>query len=425
MKKYRQKMLAIIMILALAALALAGCRSQDVMSAELTDAAEGMPGLVKSSRSYVFTGEETGLTDLSVELFRQICSGGENAMVSPLSLVTDLTMLARGAKEGTLKQMENGLGGDVDYMTAYLKYYLNGLPQTKNTKMTSANSVWIRDDEERLMVNDQFLVDVREYFGAEVYRAAFDDKTVKDMNRWCSKKTDGMVKKMIEMLPDTDVIHLLNAICFDGAWMNPYEKEEVREDVFTTENGEGQNTEFMFSMEYSYLEGEHETGFVKPYKDGYSFVALLPEESMSIKDYVQSLTGKGLRTLLSSASSEMVETAMPAFQMEYTAGSETLIPVLQSMGMTDLFDMDRADLTGIGESSRGNLFVSSVVQKCFIEVDAEGTRAAAVTDIAVADSAAPEPATVKMVRLDRPFVFAIIDDQCGVPVFLGLVTEVA
>ena len=406
-------------------LTLAGCDGQNVMSAELTDAAEGVPGLVKSSRAYVFNGEEIGLTDLSVELFRQICCGGGNAMVSPLSLVTDLTMVARGAKGETLKQMENGLGGDADYMTAYLQYYLNNLPQTKNTKMTSANSVWIRDDEERLTVKDQFLVDVREYFGAEVYRAAFDDETVKDMNRWCSRKTDGMVKKMIEMLPDTDMIHLLNAICFDGAWQTPYEKGQVREDVFIAENREGQNTDFMFSTEYSYLKGAHETGFVKPYKDGYSFVALLPEAGLSMKDYVQSMTGEGLRTLLFSASSEMVETAMPAFQMEYTADSETLIPVLQSMGMTDLFEMDRADLTGIGESSQGNLFVSSVVQKCFIEVDAEGTRAAAVTDIGMTEGAAPEPVEVKTVRLDRPFVFAIIDDQCGVPVFLGVVTEVA
>ena len=75
-------------------------------------------------------------------------------------------------------------------------------------------------------------------------------------------------------------------------------------------------------------------------------------------------------------------------------------------------------------SSRGNIYVSSVAQKCFIEVDAEGTRAAAVTDIAASDECAPEVMEMKTVRLDRPFVFAIVDDQCGVPVFLGAVTEV-
>ncbi|MGN1144149.1 MAG: serpin family protein, partial [Anaerovoracaceae bacterium] len=396
-------------------------------------------------------------TDLSVDLFQRICSGEENALVSPLSLVTDLTMLGRGAKGETLTQMEQGLGRDMDFLTAYLQDYFGGLPQTKKAKLTSANSVWIRDDAERLTVEEQFLVDARAYFDAEVYRAAFDRGTVADMNRWCSEKTDGMVEDMIRELPEDEVIHLLNAICFDGTWQDPYEKHQIRKDVFTSETGVQKNVDFMYSTESGYLEGEYETGFVKPYRDGYSFVALLPKEdmgagsqpdsrvgqamdtrergqAMSMAEYVQSLTGERFRELLdaafssasedSEASEVLVETTMPMFQMEYTAGKEKLIPVLESMGMTDLFDSGRADLSGMAVSSRGNIYVSSVAQKCFIEVDAEGTRAAAVTDIAVSDECAPEVMEMKTVRLDRPFVFAIIDDQCGVPLFLGVVTEV-
>lgn len=438
-------------------LGLAGCGSGEIgapagetgNSVELTGAAEGVPGLENSSQLYCFVGEEDCLTDLSVELFRRICSGEENALVSPLSLVTDLTMLGRGAKGETLTQMEQGMGRDMDFLTAYLQDYIGGLPQTEKAKLTSANSVWIRDDAERLTVEEQFLVDARAYFNAEVYRAAFDRGTVADMNRWCSEKTDGMVEDMIRELPEDEVIHLLNAICFDGAWQDPYEKHQIRKDVFTSETGVQQNVDFMYSTESVYLEGDYETGFVKPYQDGYSFVALLPKEdsrtgqamdtrergqAMSMAEYVQRLTGERFRGLLdaafssasgaSEASEVLVETAMPMFQMEYTAGKEKLIPVLESMGMTDLFDSGRADLSGMAVSSRGNIYVSSVAQKCFIEVDAEGTRAAAVTDIAAGDECAPEVMEMKTVRLDRPFVFAIVDDQCGVPVFLGVVTEV-
>ena len=369
-------------------------------------------------------------------------------------------MLGRGAKGETLTQMEQGMGRDMDFLTAYLQYYLDGLPQTEKAKLTSANSVWIRDDAERLAVEEQFLVDARAYFDAEVYRAAFDRGTMADMNRWCSEKTDGMVEDMIRELPEDEVIHLLNAICFDGTWQDPYEKHQIRKDVFTSETGARQNVDFMYSTESVYLEGEYETGFVKPYQDGYSFVALLPKmdvgagsqpdsrtgqamgtretgQAMSMAEYVKSLTGERFRELLdaafsptsdasdaSDASEVPVETAMPMFQMEYTAGKELLIPVLQSMGITDLFDAGKADMSGMAVSSRGNIYVSSVAQKCFIEVDAVGTRAAAVTDITVSDECAPEFEEMKTVRLDRPFVFAIVDDRCGVPVFLGVVTEV-
>ena len=203
-------------------------------SVELTAAAEGVPGLEAESQAYCFVGEEDCLTDLSLELFQRICSGEKNALVSPLSLVTDLTMLSRGAKGQTRAQMEQGLSRDVDYLTAYLQYYFGGLPQTEKAKLTSANSVWIRDDAERLTMEEQFLVDARAYFEAEVYRAAFDRGTVADMNRWCSEKTDGMVEDMIRQLPEDEVIHLLNAICFDAAWQEPYEKYQVRKDVFTS-----------------------------------------------------------------------------------------------------------------------------------------------------------------------------------------------
>ena len=140
----------------------------------------------------------------------------------------------------------------------------------------------------------------------------------------------------------------------------------------------------------------------------------------ALSKYVESMTGDSLRQLLDSRTDVMVKTKLPVFTSEY---SVDLIPALEALGIEDLFDETAADLSGMATSSRGNIFISKVFQKTFIEVDTEGTRAAAVTDIAASDSAAMVEPDYKEVYLDRPFLYMIVDDATGVPVFMGTVTE--
>lgn len=399
---------------------------------------------------FCFVGEEMGLTDVSVNIFRESFRSDDNTMISPLSLITALTMTARGADGETLDQLEEAIGSDIDYFTAYLGSFLASL-EGRPAKFTSASSVWFRDDAERLTVNEQFIADAEGYFNADIFKAAFDKGTVKDINRWCSEKTDGMIEELVKEIKPDEVIRLLNAICFDAKWQKPYESTDVGNGEFLNAGGGTSKTDFMYGQETRYLEDNMVKGFVKPYEGGFSFVALVPKAGVimydgvypdqpgqpmtggeiygeytgeltaeALAEYIESMTGDSLRNLLDSQTETIVKTKLPVFTSEY---SVDLIPALEVLGVTNLFDAEKADLSGMATSSRGNIYISKVFQKTFIEVDTEGTRAAAVTEIVANDCAAVEMLDVKEVYLDRPFLYMIIDDSTGVPVFMGTVTE--
>jgi len=175
----------------------------------------------------------------------------------------------------------------------------------------------------------------------------------------------------------------------------------------------------LHSEEGLYLDDGKATGFLKPYAGGhYSFAALLPNEDVLIDDYIASLTGIGLLNTIQNAQNTQVQTSMPKFEYEYTI---SMVDALKSLGMTDAFDMGRADFGRMAVMESGDsIFVSEVLHKTFISVDQRGTRAGAVTAVMIAVGAVPRQ-EIKVVRLDRPFVFAILDNATGLPLFLGTV----
>ena len=180
----------------------------------------------------------------------------------------------------------------------------------------------------------------------------------------------------------------------------------------------------MLSMERSYLEGELATGFVRPYEGyEYGFVGLLPNEGVTVSDLLASLDGTSLQALLEPRPNTVADVGLPRFTVTY--GNE-LSEELASLGVTDVFDQDRADLTRMGTSDNGPLYASAVLHKTFIDVNEEGTSAAATTVVEVADGAAAqdESPEVKEVILDRPFVYLIVDYATMTPVFIGTVMSV-
>ena len=149
-------------------------------------------------------------------------------------------------------------------------------------------------------------------------------------------------------------------------------------------------------------------------------MALLPKEGVRLRDYIASLTGENLRTMLSNVQDTKVETAIPKFQSEYTVEMKE---ILQTLGMTDAFDPEQADLSGIGETSTGLLYINQVLHKTYIAMDEQGTKAGAATVVATGEGAAP-PTEVKTVYLDRPFLYLIVDREAGLPVFMGTVMDI-
>ncbi len=361
------------------------------------------------------------IADISVDTLKSLYKGDENVLVSALSVSLALGLTAGGAKGETLSQFEKVLGRGVsmDEMTAFYEALTEKLEESEDVEIDLANSVWIRDDKSAIRVNGDFLEYADEVFDADVYTKPFDSSTVKDINNWVNDNTDGMIKNIVDKIPLDTVMYLINALAFDAKWQRKYTDTS---DYFKFTNcvGETETVTGMFSSESIYLEDENTTGFIKKYKGGeYGFAVFLPNSDISINDYVTELSGQKLMNMLSTAQEVPVEAKLPKFSFEYSAN---LNGTLKAMGLTDAFDSASADLSGLGTSEYGNLYVSEVVHKTFIEVAEEGTKAAAVTSVAVnTESAYMPPENVKYVTVNRPFVFAIIDTQTNLPLFLGTV----
>lgn len=180
----------------------------------------------------------------------------------------------------------------------------------------------------------------------------------------------------------------------------------------------------MYGGEFHYLKDDTAQGFLKYYEGNqYAFAALLPNEGIRVSDYVSSLTGEKLHGILADSICTEVHTVLPKFEVRYET---EMNDILEEMGITDLFDTDRADLSGIGSLEEITLVVNRILHKTFITVDEQGTKVgAAAVDEACAEAAEADGETeIKNVRLDRPFLYMIIDEKTKTPVFIGTVMEV-
>ena len=364
--------------------------------------------------------QNKAVTDFALRLFRESETSGENTLISPLSVLCALAMTANGAKEETLSQMEAVLGMSVEELNLYLYSYVKNLPQGEKYKLSLANSIWFTDDE-RFTVNRDFLQTNADYYGADIYKAPFNDQTLKDINNWVKQNTDNMIPGVLDEIPQDAIMYLINALAFDSEWGTKYEENQVRDGEFTKEDGTKQSAEFMYGSEESYLEDEYATGFIKKYYSGkYAFVALLPKEGTSVSEYMATLDGESLNALLANSQYADVRTSLPKFETEYAV---EMAEVLESMGMTEAFDPSSADFDGLGSSDTGNIYLSRVIHKTFISVAEKGTKAGAVTALVATPESAP-PEEKKEVYLDRPFVYMLIDCENNIPFFIGTLMDV-
>lgn len=361
------------------------------------------------------------VTDFAIRLFRAANADGENTLISPLSVLCALAISANGAKGETLEQIENTLGLEKDELNLYLYSYITSLPQGEKYKLYLANSIWLTEDE-RFTVNGDFLQANADYYGADIYKAPFDDKqTLKDINNWVKNETDGMIPSIVDQIPPEAVAYLVNALAFEAEWKNIYEKGQVKDGYFTNVDGEKQSIEMMYSSEGRYIEDDNATGFIKYYSgEKYAFVALLPKEGISVTEYIATLDGESVNNMLNSAQYTTVDAAIPKFESEYEAEMSS---TLKSMGVTLAFAPDNADFTGLGTSTDGNIFINRVIHKAKIQVGEKGTKAGAATVIEMVDKMSM-PAISKQVFLDRPFVYMLVDSESNLPFFIGTMTDI-
>lgn len=412
----KKKLFPVLLTLSIAAVFAAGCGSK-MKATNLMEDVKNPANPVKMSE--LSATDTVAATDFAVQLFQQAKGGEENTLLSPLSVLSALSMTVNGAKENTRSQMEQTLGMPVDALNEYVYSYINRLPNEKDCKFHLANSIWFRDTEDFALQED-FLKTNAKYYNAELYEAAFDDRTLSDINLWVSEQTNDMIPTILDQLDPAAYMYVINALAFDSKWSSIYQASSVRDGIFTTEDGVSQDIEMMYSSEYEYIEDEHAIGFLKPYSGySYAFVALLPKEGVPLTEYVNSLTGEHLQHLLTNIEERPVTAGLPKFEAEFTID---LIPPLQALGIQDAFDKDHADFSDMGSFSLPTyrLYINNVLHKSFLSVEENGTKAGAATMVGMEKSSAPmNPEQPKEVILDHPFLYMIVDYENKFPIFIG------
>lgn len=376
------------------------------------------------------------LKEFSYKLFAQNMEE-ENPVLSPVSAYMALSMAGLGAENNTKAEFASVFGDAAD-MAGICNGIMTAYPvSTKNSTITLANSAWI---SENYSVSDNWLSNINGIMHSEVFqRDLTSPAIVDDMNAWISEKTNGMIEKMVENpLKDSTGLVLFNTVYFKAKWEDPFEAYSVYQEPFHLEDGREIDAELMHKeSEMESFSNEFAQGLLFPYQHEeedaqYAFVAIKPtDENRNIRDLYSELTPLVVKELLASRKTEMVNTKLPKFELEF---DKQLNESLMNMGIKDAFDMEKADFGGIGgngltksdnESSQKslnqyNLYIDLVRQKAKIIVDEEGTEAAAVTEAIMECGAALPIETPKEIFFDRPFVYMIMDMESEVPLFIGI-----
>ncbi len=353
---------------------------------------------------------------LSMRFFDEISSQNpdKNIVFSPISISSVLGMLAGGAHGTTLSEIENLLADDADTVSNNIYTFLDNLPTT--SKISNTNSMWIKNDD-AFKVNNSYLQYNANFYNADVFKSPFDKTTVSAINSWVKKATDGEIKEMVNEIDKESCMFLINALTFDAEWSTPYAKECISNGSFTTPESTVP-AEMMRSNENYYIKTSNAEGFIKLYKNGdYAFVALLPDKSLNVNEYISSLKNSSFDAIIKSAREEDVIATMPKFDNKF---SITLNDTLKNLGVSSAFDVTKSDFSKLGTYTGKKIYLSSVQQKAYISVNERGTKAGAVT-LANITGKTSLPRETYYVTLDRPFVYAIVDTKTNIPLFIGKV----
>ncbi|MGI6621896.1 MAG: serpin family protein [Clostridiaceae bacterium] len=369
--------------------------------------------------SYVVDGNNQFAFDIFKTLNTE--DTDKNIFISPLSISSALTMTYNGAEGYTKEAMEDTLGfKGIDRALvneSFKNLFAHIKKLDKKIELNIANSIWIRKGQQ---INKDFINNNEQKFNARVSSLDFSDPASADIiNKWINEETRGKIEKMVSPPIDPGVVmYLINAIYFKGKWTNQFNPNNTRDWIFQSYD-EGEQTVEMMSRkdEYEFIRGKDFKAIRLPYGNGKtSMNIILPDEGVDINEFINKFDRKDWYSIRSSLKeTEDVEVKIPKFKMEY--GIKNLNDSLKSLGMEDAFS-GNADFSGLSSG----LFISSVTHKAVIEVNEEGSEAAAATVVAMLSAAVQkEPITF---IADRPFIFLITEDITGTILFMGKVLSI-
>ena len=357
------------------------------------------------------------------ELYKNIFTSEteyENIMVSPLSVSLALAMTYNGANGETKTAMEKtlkvyGLTPE-DINTSY-RDLVNALKSLDpKVLLEIANAIFYRDD---FQVENDFVSINKNYYDAEVSALDFgnEQQSLETINGWVAEKTHDKIESIIDRISRNHVMFLLNAIYFKGSWQKEFNEESTKKLPFYLENGETIETEMMQRLDtLPWMKNDLFSAIELSYgKGNYNMCVFLPETGRTLDEIINKLDKENWETWMESfQETQSVDIKLPKLKYEYEI---TLNDVLTEMGMGIAFT-GAADFTGINRG--GGLNIDYVKHKTFIEVNEEGTEAAAVTVVAIERTSAGGPEKVPF-YVNRPFMYAITEKSTGAVLFMGTV----
>lgn len=356
----------------------------------------------------------------ALTLFKRLnqAQPGENVFVSPLSVTFALGMTMNGANGSTFDEMRSTLGfGAADI--AQINEGYKGLMALQagldpSTTFQIANSVWYRQG---FSVNQTFVDAVTQSFDAEVQAAPFDQSTVKQVNDWVSAKTNAKIPTILEEIGDGLVMFLINAIYFKGSWREQFDPAMTRDAAFAALGGMQQvktmnrpagSGKIRFGRSANATIGELFYG-----NGAFVMTLIVPDED--VNGFAATLDTASWTSMVSSLQETDYQVSLPKLRLEY---KRELSEDLKALGMNVPFVPGGADFTRMSPAGR-DLFIAFVMHKTFVDVNEEGTEAAAVTNVGVGVTSLPPCLCV-----NRPFIFAIRERFSGTILFVGKIVRI-
>jgi len=364
--------------------------------------------------------------DFAARIFKVMAAAepGKNLMISPLSIEIALAMTMNGASGDNLTEMQTVLGfGDLTLaaMNAQFFHLIKSLEDAdKDMVLAIANSIWM-DDLFEPRVKEAFRKALEESFEAEPYTVDMQDAATVDLiNKWVSDNTNGKIDKIIDGIKADTVMFLINALYFKAAWTVTFDKDRTYDGEFELTDGSHKTVKMMTfkeDQEFKFYSSGYGTagGYSAvrlPYgRDKFAFYGFIPHDG-TVDEFIARMADEGLDRFFSNLTAQEVPVLLPRFKFAY---EKSLNEMLQGLGMEQVFVP--GGLLNMAIEGEG-LYVSEVKHKTYIEVNEEGTEAAAVTSVEVGDTAMPEG-----FYGTKPFVFVIRDDRSGTILFMGKVED--
>lgn len=367
-----------------------------------------------------------GISRFSASLLLESVKNEGNVMISPASIFLALAMTVNGAdgktKADMLKVMADQ-GVKLEMVNQASRNWISLLTQNSDkTILAIANSIWF---DQNFQPDQPFLQRNADFFKAGARKLDFRDEASPDViNAWVKEATRGTIPKIVDKIPASTVMYLINSVYFKSDWLTPFEQALNRKQTFNTPDG-AITAEFMNRTgKIGYFSGNGAAGVTLPYENGkFAFFALLPDGQTTPREWLAQQEATTLFTTITGMMAQKanftVNLIMPKFEATF---EDTLNNELVTLGMGDAFDGGLADFSLLNAAHSKGLYISEVKHKTFIRVDEKGTEAAAVTSVAIDESM---PSYDKELILDRPFIYGIVDLATGLPLFTGILENPA